>query len=88
MKNNQKQLKTKEKTIRCNQKHQERLKIIKDNQIFQWIKSRGKKKLLDDLKEEKNTIDLEKLVRAKFDGTIFNFSTFKNSLDLPSKYLS
>ena len=40
--------------------------------------------MLDDLKEEKNTIDLEKLVCAKFDGTIFNFSTFKNSLDLPS----
>ena len=41
-------------------------------------------KLLDELKEEKNTIDLEKLVCAKFDGTIFNFIAFKNLLQLAS----
>ena len=41
-------------------------------------------KLLDELKEGKNTIDLEKLVCAKFDGTSFNFITFKNLLQLAS----
>ena len=39
------------------------------------------RKLLDELKKEINTIDPEKLVCAKFDGTIFNFNTFKNSLE-------
>ena len=42
------------------------------------------KKLLDELKEEKNTIGIEKLVCATFDGTIFNFITFKNLLELAS----
>ena len=46
--------------------------------------SRQAKKLLDELKKEKNTIDPEKLVCAKFDGTIFNFNTFKNSVDFAS----
>ena len=43
---NEQQLKAIEdqgKTIKCNQKHQYRLKIIKGNQFLQWIKSRGKK---------------------------------------------
>ena len=38
------------------------------------------KKLLDELKKEKNTIVPEKHVCAKFDGTHFNFNSFKNSL--------
>ena len=36
------------------------------------------------IKKEKNDIDPEKLVCAKTDGTIFNFSKFKVSLDLTS----
>ena len=39
------------------------------------------RKLLDELKKEINTIDPEKLVCAKLDATIFNFNTFKNSLE-------
>ena len=39
------------------------------------------KKLLDELKKEKNTIVPEKHVCAKFDGTHFNFNSFKNSLE-------
>ena len=39
------------------------------------------KKLLDELKKEKNTIVPEKHVCAKFDGTRFNFNSFKNSLE-------
>ena len=35
-------------------------------------------------KGKKNTIDPERLVCARFDGTIFNFNTFKNSPDLSS----
>ena len=35
--------------------------------------SRQAKKLLDELKKEKNTIDPEKRVCVKTDGTIFNF---------------
>ena len=37
-----------------------------------------------ELKKEKNDIDPEKFVCVKTDGTIFNFSKFKNSLDLAS----
>ena len=37
--------------------------------------------MLDELKKEKNTIDSEELVRVKSDGTIFNFNSFKNSLE-------
>ena len=40
--------------------------------------------MLDDLKKEKNTIDPEKFVCAKFDGTIFNFNAFKNYSDFAS----
>ena len=40
--------------------------------------------MLDELKKEKNTIDPEKLVCSKFDGIIFNFNTFKNSLGFAS----
>ena len=34
------------------------------------------------LKKKKNDIDPEKFVCVKTDGTIFNFSKFKNSIDL------
>ena len=42
------------------------------------------KELFEKIKKEKNDIDPEKLVCAKTDGTIFNFSKFKVSLDLTS----
>ena len=35
------------------------------------------KKLLDEPKEEKQTIDSKQIVCVKSDGTIFNFNTFK-----------
>ena len=38
------------------------------------------KKLLNELKKEKNTIVPEKHVCVKFDATHFNFNSFKNSL--------
>ena len=40
--------------------------------------------LLDVLREEKNSIDSERLVCVKFDGAIFNFNVFKSSLDSSS----
>ena len=42
------------------------------------------KKLLDEIKKEKNTIDSEKLVCVKTDGKVFNFSIFKYSLEFAS----
>ena len=54
-----------------------RLKIVKDTRVFSGLSPEAKI-LLDELKKEKNTIDPEKLVCAKFDGIIFNFNTFKN----------
>ena len=40
--------------------------------------------MLDELKNEKDTIDPEKLVCVKTHGTTFKFNTFKNSLDFVS----
>ena len=40
--------------------------------------------MLDELKEEKNSIDSKRLVCVKSDGTIFNFNVFKSSLDFAS----
>ena len=40
--------------------------------------------MLDELKEEKNSVDSERLVYIKFDGTIFDFNVFKSSLDFAS----
>ena len=42
------------------------------------------KELLEKITKERNNIDPEKLVCVKTDGTIFNFSKFKTSLDLAS----
>ena len=42
----------------------------------------SQKRLLDELKEEKNTIDSKKHVCVKSDGKIINFNTFKGSLEL------
>ena len=42
------------------------------------------KELLDELKEEKNSIDSKRLVCVKSDGTIFNFNILKSSLDFAS----
>ena len=51
---------------------------------FQWLGSVAKK-LFVKIKNEKDTIDPEKLVCVKTDGkTIFNFNKFKISLDLAS----
>ena len=36
------------------------------------------KELLDEFKEEKNSIDSKRLVGVKSDGTIFNFNVFKS----------
>ena len=58
-------------------------KLLKAFGFFSGLSPEAKK-LLDELKKEKNTIDPEKLVCAKFDGTIFNFNTFKNSVDFAS----
>ena len=40
--------------------------------------------MLDELKEEKNNIDSQRLVCVKSDGTIFNFNVLKSSLDFAS----
>ena len=51
--------------------------------VFSWLSSDAKE-LLDELKEEKNSIDSKRLVCVKSDGTIFNFNVFKSSLDFAS----
>ena len=48
--------------------------------FFSGLSSRAKK-LLDELKVEKNSIDSKRLVCIKFDGTIFDFNIFKSTLD-------
>ena len=58
-------------------------KLLKAFDFFSGLSPEAKK-LLDELKKEKNTIDPEKLVCVKTDETIFNFNTFKNSLDFAS----
>ena len=55
-------------------------KSLKAISFFSGLSTEAKK-LLDDIKKEKNTIDFETLVCVKTDGTIFNFNTFKNSLE-------
>ena len=40
--------------------------------------------MLDELKEEKNSINIKRLVCVKSDGTIFNFNVFKSSLHFAS----
>ena len=51
--------------------------------FFSGLSSEAKE-LLDELKEEKNSIDFKRLNCVKYDGTIFNFNVFKSSLDLAS----
>ena len=51
--------------------------------FFSGLSSEAKE-LLDELKEEKNSIDSKRLVCVKSDGTIFNFNVFKSSLDFAS----
>ena len=55
-----------------------KLKPLKAILFLWWVKSRGKKTVRW-AKKGKSTIDFEKLVCVKTDGTIFNFNTFKNS---------
>ena len=40
--------------------------------------------MLDELKKENNTIDSKKCTCAIFDGTVFDLSAFKKSLDFAS----
>ena len=42
------------------------------------------KELLDEIKEEKNSIHSKRLACVKSNGTIFNFNVFKSSLDFAS----
>ena len=42
--------------------------------------------MLDELKEEKNSINSKRLVCIKSDGTIFKFKVFKDSLDFASDF--
>ena len=58
-------------------------KLSKIIDFFSELSSETKK-LLDELGEEKNSIDFERLVCVKSDGTIFNFNVFKSSLDFAS----
>ena len=58
-------------------------KLLKMIGFFSGLRSEAKE-LLDELKEKKNSIDSERLVCVKSDGTIFNFNIFKNSLDFAS----
>ena len=51
--------------------------------FFSGLSSEAKE-LLDELKEEKNSIDSKRLVCVKSDGTIFNFNVFKSSLGFAS----
>ena len=83
MKNSYKQLRIKEKQLDAIINTWARLKIIKDNRYFSQLSPKAKE-LFEEIKKEKNTIDLEKLVCVKTDGTIFGFTIFKKSLDLAS----
>ena len=51
--------------------------------FFSGLNSEAKE-LLDQLKEEKNSIDSKRLVCVKYNGTIFNFNVFKSSSDFAS----
>ena len=51
--------------------------------FFSRLSSQAKESL-DELKEEKNSIDSKILVCVKSDGTIFNFNVLKISLDFAS----
>ena len=51
--------------------------------LFSWLSSEAKE-LLDELKEEKDSIDFKRLFCVKSDGTILNFNVFKSSLDFAS----
>ena len=58
-------------------------KSLKSISYFSQLSTKAKE-LFEKIKKEKNDIDPEKFVCVKTDGTIFNFSKFKNSLDLAS----
>ena len=56
-------------------------KSLKSISYFSQLSTKAKE-LFEKIKKEKNDIDPEKFVCVKTDGTIFNFSKFKNSIDL------
>ena len=62
---------------------QSQTKSLKAISFFSGLSPEAEK-LLDEIKKEKNTIDFETFICAKTDGTIFNFNTFKNSLECTS----
>ena len=51
--------------------------------FFSGLSSEAKE-LLDELKEEKNSVDFKRLACVKYDRKVFNFSVFKSSLDFAS----
>ena len=59
----------------------EKSKSLKSVSYFSQLSTKAKE-LFEKVKKEKNDIDPEKFVCVKTDGTIFNFSKFKNSIDL------
>ena len=65
------------KSIKTDSKSSKRISF------FSGLSSEAKE-LLDELKEEKNSIDSNRLVCVKSDGTVFNFNVFKSSLDFAS----
>ena len=58
-------------------------KSLKSISCFGQLSTKAKE-LFQKIKKEKNHIDPEKFVCVKTDGTISNFTKFKNSLDLAS----
>ena len=59
------------------------LKSLKSISYFSQL-SKKAKELFEKIKKEKNDIDPEKFVCVKTNGTIFNFTKFKTSLNLAS----
>ena len=59
------------------------LKSLKSISYFSQLSKKGRE-LFEKIKKEKNDIDPEKFVCVKTDGTIFNFTKFKTSLNLAS----
>ena len=70
-------MKIKKKAIGC------KFKIIKSISYFSQLSTKAKE-LFEKIKKEQDDIDPEKFVCVKTHGTIFEFTKFKNSLDMTS----